>query len=213
MQIEILSKKELVNLVLKKHSDMMGRYTQEYEEIGRHEGGVVEEIEKEKRERSAIQERREVLEEKKKLLLYQAEILQKQMFEALLQTETGETKDNLVRIEKKLEENYTKLKKAKDRAREEILLDEIKKEFREIPENDKINRAINLIEKKLNGITASETELQSISSVKMDEPKRENRKEMRELVERKQWLERRIDRHKEALAHWETEKNNIGDLP
>jgi len=212
LQIEILSKKELVNLVLKKHSDLMDRYTREYEEIRRHEGGVVEEIEKEKRERSGRQDRREVLEEKKKLLLYQAEILQKQMFEALLQTETGETKENLVRTEKRLEDKYTKLKKAKDRAREEILLDEIRKELKDIPENDKIDRAINLIEKKLNGITASETELQNISSVKIDEPTRENRTEMRELGERKQWLERRTNRHKEALAYWENEKNNIGDL-
>ena len=198
--------------MLKKHSDLMDRYTQEYKEIGLHEGEIVEEIEREKRERSARQERREVLEEKKKLLLYQAEIVQKQMFEALLQTETGETKENLVKTEKKLEEKYANLKKVKNEAKEETLFDEIKKELREMPENDKIGRTINLIEAKFDGITASKMELQSLSSVKIDEPTHESRTNIRGLGERKQWLKRRIDRHKEALAHWENENNNIGDL-
>ncbi|OYT62815.1 hypothetical protein B6V01_000915 [Methanosarcinales archaeon ex4572_44] len=208
MQIEMLSKKELVNLVLKKHNDLMDRYTQEHNEIGRHEGEFVEEIEREKRERSARHERKEVLEEKKKLLLYQAEMIQKRMFEALLQAETGETKEKLVKIERKLEEKYVNLKKTKNQTRVEMFFDEIKKELRELPENDKISRALNLIEIKFDGITASETELQSLSSVKTDETTRESRREIRGIGERKQWLERRIDRHKEALAHWENEQKN-----
>ncbi len=208
MQIEMLSKKELVNLVLKKHNDLMDRYTQEHNEIGRHEGEFVEEIEREKRERSARHERKEVLEEKKKLLLYQAEMIQKRMFEALLQAETGETKEKLVKIERKLEEKYVNLKKTKNQTRVEMFFDEIKKELRELPENDKISRALNLIEIKFDGIIASETELQSLSSVKTDETTRESRREIRGIGERKQWLERRIDRHKEALAHWENEQKN-----
>lgn len=208
MQIETLSKKELVNLVLKKHNDLMDRYTQEHNEIGRHEGEFVEEIEREKRERSARHERKEVLEEKKKLLLYQAEMIQKRMFEALLQAETGETKEKLVKIERKLEEKYVNLKKTKNQTRVEMFFDEIKKELRELPENDKISRALNLIEIKFDGIIASETELQSLSSVKTDETTRESRREIRGIGERKQWLERRIDRHKEALAHWENEQKN-----
>ncbi|CAD7774957.1 hypothetical protein FHEFKHOI_01678 [Candidatus Methanoperedenaceae archaeon GB50] len=212
MQIEMLSKKELVNLVIKKHIDLMNRYMQEYRDIGLHESEIAEEIEREKRERSLRNERREVLEEKKKLLLYQAEMIQKRMFEALFQTETGETREKLVKIEKKLEEKYAKIKKAKNGTKEGILLDEIKRELREMPESDKVRLAINMIEAKFDGINASEMELQRLSRVKIDEPIDESRTNMKKLRERKLWLKRRIDRHKEALAHWEKENDNIGDL-
>ena len=199
---EIPDKKQLIDIAVTKHRNLVDQYTSECEDMKSSEILLTEQIKKEKEELEARSNRKEVLEEKRKLLCYQAEKMLQQLFEMLLTTEnTGA--GHLKQIHKTLIQKGIELDKTKNLQRERALVDEIKTVLETIPQNNEVSKIIALINKKFEGVVASQTELQTISNIK--EQKTVDETQIKDISEKILWLNERVNEHEQALSHWQGE--------
>jgi len=197
---EIPDKKQLIDIAVTKHRNLVDQYTSECEDMKSSGTLLTEQIHKEKEELAARSNRKEVLEEKRKLLCYQAEKMLQQLFDMLLTTDNT-VPMHLKQIHKTLILKGIELDKTKDLQRERALVDEIKTVLEKIPQNDDVSKIIALINKKFEGAADSQTELQNLSNIKAQ--KTADKTQVKDINERILWLKGRIDRHKQALSHWQ----------
>ncbi|RZN14723.1 MAG: hypothetical protein EF812_04790 [Methanosarcinales archaeon] len=196
---EIPDKKQLIDIAVTKHRNLVDQYTSECEDMKVSETLLTGQMHREKEELEARSNRKEVLEEKRKLLCYQAEKMLQQLFDILLTTEN--TRDShLKQIHKTLIQKGIELGKTKNLQGERALVDEIKNVLETIPQNNDVNKIIALINKKFEGVVTSQTELQTISNIK--EQKTVNKTQIKDVSEKILWLNERVNEHERALSHW-----------
>lgn len=210
MHFEVLNRSQLIDLVLDKHRQLTERYAREYREIKQLDAELSQQINREKQEQNERQERREVLKEKKKLLLYQAGKIQQQLLDLLLTTQSSDNKDALQQIQKTLLQKEAELNKVRDADTEAALINQIKAELDRIPVSGDVRSAVNLIHRKLDEMIAAQAELQALNENTAPGEAIDRRAQIKEVREKQRWLERRIDSHRQALVHWEQEKNREG---
>lgn len=199
---EIPDKKQLIDIAVTKHRNLVDQYTSECEDMKSSEILLTEQIKKEKEEFAARSNRKEVLEEKRKLLCYQAEKMLQQLFGLLLTTEnTGAS--HLKQMHKTLIQKGIELDKIKNLQKERALVDEIKTVLETIPQNNEVSKIIALINKKFEGVVTSQTELQTISNIK--EQKTVDKTQIKDTSEKILWLNERVNEHEQALSHWQGE--------
>ncbi|CAD6491453.1 MAG: hypothetical protein EMLJLAPB_00152 [Candidatus Argoarchaeum ethanivorans] len=199
---EIPDKKQLIDIAVTKHRNLVDQYTSECEDMKSSEILLTEQIKKEKEELAARSNRKEVLEEKRKLLCYQAEKMLQQLFDILPTTEnTGA--GQLKQMHKTLIQKGIELDKIKNLQKERALVDEIKTVLETIPQNNEVSKIIALINKKFEGVVTSQTELQTISNIK--EQKTVDETQIKDISEKILWLNERVNEHEQALSHWQGE--------
>ncbi|NMG83559.1 MAG: hypothetical protein GIS02_05060 [Methanosarcinales archaeon] len=197
---EIPDKKQLIDIAVTKHRNLVDQYTSECEDMKSSETSLTQQIHKEKEELAARSNRKEVLEEKRKLLCYQAEKMLQQLFDMLLTTDNTGT-GHLKQIHKTLIQKGIELDKTKNLQKERALIDEIKTVLEKIPQNNEVSKIIALINKKFEGAAASQTELQNLSNIKAQ--KTADKTQIKDISGRILWLKEQIDKHKQALSYWQ----------
>ena len=199
---EIPDKKQLIDIAVTKHRNLVDQYTSECEDMKVSETLLTEQMHREKEELAARSNRKEVLEEKRKLLCYQAEKLLQQLFDMLLTIENNGA-GHRKQIHKTLIQKGIELDKTKNLQIERALVDEIKTVLETIPQNNEVSKIIALKNKKFEGVVMSQTELQTISNIK--EQKTVDKTQIKDISEKILWLNERVNEHEQALSHWQGE--------
>ncbi|MDD3316048.1 MAG: hypothetical protein GX152_05150 [Methanosarcina sp.] len=194
--IKILTEGELISAVVDKHRRFLEENKREFEELENKLSQAEENAKNAKNFRIQMEERKEVLKEKRQLFYHQAEtFLEKEVFPKL-DHGTGS----------KLKEELKKLKSQITPEEEQILKDSFMEKLHEVVREAGLEENILLqTEARIEEARNANQELKEIvqSEKKFTEDDENNNKELSKSKSQHKWLSTRVINHQEALKYWE----------
>lgn len=194
--IRVLTEGELISAVVDKHRRFLEENKKEFEELDSKLSQAEEDAKNAKNSRIQMEERKEVLKEKRQLFYYQAEtFLEKEAFPKLDHV-TGS----------KLKEELKKLKSQITSEEEQKLKDSFMENLREVVQAAGLEENILLqTEARMEEARNSNLELKEIvqSEKQLTEDNENKNKEISKSKSQHKWLSARVKNHQEALKYWE----------
>ncbi len=214
---DIIESNRLIEMVIDKHSKFLETFNSEFSGLESKLNDVKQQADATKKELEATEARIVVLNEKYFLLFHQAkkqrEEITANVLENMRAAKFGEIQET-VRLISRIEEFEKKLANSKNIEDEERTIVEIKRLLYEMESAAKkagMTVTFKMVLDKLYEANASHNELISLQN----KPKQDTTslkdfdKQKAEMDGRYNWLKRRIESHKNALAYWEKQKGGI----
>lgn len=194
--IKVMTEEELVSAVVEKHKRFLEETRKEFGEVDSKLSQVEEYVQNAKNSRIQMEERKEVLKEKRQQFYHQAEnLLEKDVFPKLDLITTN-----------KLKEEIKKLKGQIDPEEEQKIKNSFMEKLKEIIQVTGLSE--NLLQQtdsKMEGARNSNLELKEIVQSEKQFVNDDGNKseEISKGKSQHKWLSERIKKHEEALNYWE----------
>lgn len=209
VDITTYGKQELLGKVIDKHKRLLNEYTSELAEIESKVESLNSAISSSKQKKEQMNSKIDILTEKRQLFYHQAE---KQMEDMKNLSSDSEFQKRL----RDISDEVSKVKTSLPPEEEKILADSILEKLSLLDAGSSSTKdAVSSVKARVNDAVASSMELSSIknSDVDFDKDKIDSEKELNELSPRHNWLENRINSHREALTYWENlSSGNEGEV-
>lgn len=213
----ILDGGKLIELVIEKHYNFLCTFNSEFSELDGKLNSLKKESDGAKQELEKNETKILVLNEKYHLLFYQAKKQREELFSSVIDNMRTTGASGIHDIKRKGEriavlEN--KLQTTKNIGDEDKIIAEIKGilvDFGHAVESAGITAAYSGVVDILNEANSSHKEMLAISGIpeKHAGAISELDKQINELEGRCNWLKNRIESHRNALSHWQTQKGGI----
>lgn len=194
--IRVLTEGELISAVVEKHRRFLEEDRKEFAELDSRLSQVEEDVKNAKNSRIRIEERKEVLKEKRQQFYHQVE--------ALLEKEVLPKLDSITAS--KLQEELKKLKGQIEPEEEQRLKDSFIKNLREIVQVTGTGESTLLqIDARMEEARSSNQELKELiqSEKQLVEDDSSKNEEISKSRSQHKWLSTKIKNHEEALNYWE----------
>lgn len=206
--INTLDKKDLIDSVINKHHRFMGDYSSEFTTLTQKITLLEERTKAAKDNKENVIQRKEVLREKRQQLYHQAE----NTLADIYSLENSGLLDN--KLMHSINDEIAGLKRAKDVDQEKAVAVSITERLANMPQKDDIQNDVVRIRALIDEGLGSSIEYRSIegSDRGFDHEYAGLTKELSDISPRHNWLDRRIQSHKEALTYWEEQANMVNDV-
>lgn len=194
--IRVLTEEELISAVVEKHRRFLEEYKKEFGELDSRLSQVDENVKNIKNFRIQMEERKEVLKEKRQQFYHQAEaLLEKEVFPKLDPITVSKLKEELKRLKGQIEPEE-----------EQRLKDLFMQNLREITRAAGPGESILLqVDARMEEARNSNLELKEIakSEKQLVEDDGSKNEEISKSKSQHKWLSTKIKNHEEALNYWE----------
>lgn len=204
--IKILPAGELISGVVEKHQRFLREYKKEFEELDSKLDRIESEVKSTRNSRTQIQERKEVLREKRQQFYHQAErLIEKEMLPKLDPMPAD-----------KLREDLKKLKGNLEPQEEQKLAGELKESLKNLIFGLGLEESVFLqIEAKIKEALNSNLEIKKIETEEKQLEENDTEKSQNVLKDKPKHklLNNKIKSHEEALQYWEKQKVSQSNKP
>lgn len=196
LEVRVLTEDELISAVVEKHRRFIEEDSKEFDELGSRLSQIEEDAKNLKNSKIRMEERKEVLKEKRQQFYHQAEALfEKDLFPKLDQITAN-----------KLKEDIKKLKGQIEPEEEQKLKDSLMENLRGVVRAAGLEENLLLqIQARIDEAMNSNLELKGIveSEKQFEEDDGSKNEEISKSKSQHKWLGNKLKNHEEALIYWE----------
>ncbi len=196
LEVRVLTEDELISAVVEKHRRFLEEDSKEFDELGSRLSQIEEDAKNLKNSKIRMEERKEVLKEKRQQFYHQAEALfEKDLFPKLDQITAN-----------KLKEDIKKLKGQIEPEEEQKLKDSLMENLRGVVRAAGLEENLLLqIQARIDEAMNSNLELKGIveSEKQFEEDDGSKNEEISKSKSQHKWLGNKLKNHEEALIYWE----------